>query len=184
MTELALNILDISNNSVRAGATEVKIEVSVCEKNDILSIAIEDNGCGMSPEFLERVSDPFATTRTSRKVGMGIPLFKMEALMTGGTFDIKSEEGKGTRVEAQFGLSHIDRPPLGDLGETMAVLIGSEPQMEFILTFTSAEGEYIFDTREIKGILEGVDITSSEIINFLKQMIDENISKLNGGRIL
>jgi len=184
MTELSLNVLDISNNSLRAGATRVEIEISADTKANTLKLRIADNGKGMSPEFLATVTDPFATTRTSRRVGMGLPLLKMEAIMTEGSFDIKSEVGKGTEVVAVFGLSHVDRPPLGDMADTMAVLIGSEFDTDYLFIFSVDGEEYRFDTLEIKEILDGVDIRSSEVIIYLTQMIRENLSNLNGGKIL
>ncbi len=184
MTELALNVLDITNNSLRAGATKVGIEICADTKADTLSIKITDNGKGMTPEFLQKVTDPFATTRTSRRVGMGLPLIKMEAIMTGGSFDITSKVGEGTTVTTVFGLSHIDRPPLGDIAETMAVLIGSESETDYVLVFSVDGEEYRFDTVEIKEVLDGVDIRSNEIILYLTQMIRENLSKLIGGKIL
>jgi len=184
MTELALNILDISNNSLRAGATEVIIEICADTKADILSIKITDNGKGMSLEFLKTVTDPFATTRKTRRVGMGLPLIKMEAEMAGGSFDITSEVGKGTSVTTVFGLTHVDRPPLGDVAETIAVLIGAPEETEYVLVYSVDGEEYRFDTKEIKEVLDGVDIRSTEIIVFLTQMIRENINKINGGKIL
>jgi len=184
MTELALNILDISNNSLRAGATEVKIQICVDTKADILVIEITDNGKGMSPEFLKTVTDPFATTRTTRRVGMGLPLIKMEAEMSGGSFEITSELNKGTSVRTAFGLSHIDRPPLGDVAQTIGVLIGSPFDTEYVLVYSVDGEEYRFETAQIKEVLDGVDIRSAEVIVFLTQMIREKLCNLNGGKIL
>ena len=119
MRELSLNILDIVENSVRAGATLIK--VSVIAKDGFLTIEIADDGKGMSEEFLRSVTDPFTTTRTTRKVGMGIPLFKMAAETANGSFDIKSKLGAGTTVTAKFEIDNVDRAPLGNLAETAAV---------------------------------------------------------------
>ena len=117
MKELSLHILDIAKNSVKAGASKIEITVSISESDDRLEIIISDNGCGMSKEFLARVRDPFTTTRTTRKAGLGIPLFEAAALQSGGDFDIESEEGVGTVVRAGFGYSNIDRAPLGSMSE-------------------------------------------------------------------
>lgn len=184
MVELSLNILDITYNSLRAGASEVKITVRADFNSDEMEIDIADNGCGMSREMVNSVSDPFTTTRTTRKVGMGIPLFKMYAEMCGGALQIDSTQGKGTVVKATMKISHIDRPPLGDLGQTMTTLIGAKPDTEFKLDFISDGNEYIFDTAEIKKTLEGVNIEEVEILSFLKEMINENIENIIGGKIL
>ena len=113
MPEIALNILDIAENSVRAEASLIEITVSAQLQEDTLTVVIADNGCGMTREEKESVLDPFYTTRTTRKVGLGVPFFKQAAESTGGSFRIDSEKGKGTAVTAVFGLSHIDRMPEG-----------------------------------------------------------------------
>ena len=115
MRELSLNVLDIAQNSISAGASEVEITVEEISSASKMTIIIKDNGCGMDEETVRNVMDPFYTTRTTRKVGMGVPLFKMAAESTGGSFDIVSELGVGTTVTAVFGLSNIDRMPLGDI---------------------------------------------------------------------
>lgn len=181
MEELALNILDVACNSVTAEATLIDIDVSVDTKSDKLSISVSDNGKGMSKEFLEKVTDPFATTRTTRKVGMGLPLFKMAALTADGEFAIDSETGVGTKTTASFKLSHIDRMPLGDLPSTVVTLIGAAKNADIVLKYAVDGREFVFDTREIKKVLDGVDITESEIIVWLKEMMKENIMLINGG---
>ena len=113
MPEIAMNILDVAENSVRAGASLIRITVDISRELDRLNIVIEDNGCGMTAEQVAHVTDPFFTTRTTRKVGLGVPFFKMAAESTGGSFSIESVPGQGTVVTAVFGLSHIDRMPLG-----------------------------------------------------------------------
>lgn len=115
MKEISLNILDVAQNSLRANATEINILVFFDTAADRLTVSIKDNGCGMSQEFVSRVLDPFTTTRTTRRVGLGLPLFRQSALEAGGDLSIESREGKGTEVAAWFRTSHIDRMPLGDL---------------------------------------------------------------------
>ena len=132
MLELSLNVLDIAQNSIAAGATRVLLSVQEDTANDRLTLTVADNGCGMTLQQLARVRDPFFTTRTTRKVGMGIPLFRMAAETAGGTFDIQSEKGNGTTVTAVFGLRHIDRMPLGDMAGTVATLIRLNPQVDFV----------------------------------------------------
>ena len=117
MRELALNVLDITENSLSAGAKLIQITLDIRFSADTFSITIEDDGCGMSEEMLARVTDPFTTTRTTRKVGMGLPLFRYSAESTGGSFSITSKEGEGTRVCAVYHIGHIDRIPLGDFAE-------------------------------------------------------------------
>ena len=131
MKELSLNLLDIVENSTRAGASLVTIRVIEEPEADRLTLYIEDDGSGMSPELLEAVQDPFTTTRTTRKVGLGIPFLKEGAEMTGGSLDLWSREGEGTRVTATYGYSHIDRPPLGDLAETVVTLVQCHDRTDF-----------------------------------------------------
>ena len=184
MEELALNILDIACNSVAANATKVRISVSADTSKDLLSISVKDNGRGMDKEFLPTVADPFATTRKTRKVGMGIPLFKAAAQVADGMFSIESEVGKGTETKATFKLSHIDRMPLGDLAATVVTLIGTAGEADIVFSYTVNTQNYVFDTGEIRKVLDGVDINSPEIIVYIKDMIDENITRINGGLIL
>lgn len=134
MRELSLNVMDIVQNSVRAGASLITVQVAESKKHDTLTITITDNGCGMSAEQVKSVIDPFFTTRTTRKVGLGVPLFKMEAEMTGGSFQIDSEEGKGTKVTAVFRPSHVDMIPLGDIASVIHLLITCNPELDFLFT--------------------------------------------------
>ncbi len=184
MRELSLHILDIAQNSVAAGAKSVEIGVTVDHGKDFLTITVRDDGCGMSPEFLAKVTDPFTTKRTTRKVGLGIPLFRQAAELAGGTFAIESQEGKGTLVTATFEISHIDRMPLGDLGDTLTALIGGSPKIRFCLRVTVDCEAFTFDTDEIVRTLDGVPIESYEILAYLKDYINENITNLTGGLTL
>lgn len=179
MRELSLNILDIAQNSVKAEAS--KVEIGILAENNLLTIYVSDNGKGMSKEFLASVTDPFTTTRTTRKVGMGIPLFKMAAESTGGSFSIESELGKGTTTTATFVIDSIDRMPLGNVAETVTSLIMTSPQIDFKLIYRVDDREFIFDTAEFKTLLEGIPIESAEIINYLKEYLDDNIKIVNGG---
>ena len=131
MPEISLNVLDVAENSTRAKASLVEISVAADTKADTLVIKIKDDGCGMTAEQLAHVEDPFFTTRTTRKVGLGVPFFKMAALAAGGDFSIESKPGAGTCVTAVFGLSHIDRMPLGDMTSTIHTLIIFHKDMDF-----------------------------------------------------
>jgi hypothetical protein len=184
MTELALHILDIANNSTRAKATEVKISVVADSERDLLKISVSDNGCGMDKQLLERVTDPFATTRTTRKVGLGIPLFKQAAESTNGTFNIESEVGVGTTTTATFTLSHIDRVPMGDLTATMTTLVGGAPETDFVLYYEVNGKSYEFNTSPIREIMEGIPLSEPEVLSYIGEMIAENIENINGGIII
>lgn len=179
MRELSLNILDIAENSFKAGANLV--EVSVVQEGNILSIAIDDDGCGMNSELLSRVTDPFTTTRTTRRVGMGIPLIKMQAELCGGKFSIWSEEGVGTKVKATFEIDNVDRPPLGDIADTVVSMIGNLGTAELVFYFKAFGSEFTLDTRAVKAELEGIEINTPEILIFLREMINENIKTKNRG---
>ena len=181
MRELALNILDIVENSVKAEAKNVLI--SVVAEDNLLTIVIKDDGKGMDEEFLKNVTDPFTTTRTTRKVGMGIPLFKMAAEMAGGEFHITSTKGVGTTVSATFVLDHIDRVPLGDLAETMVTLLNDDFPTDYLLKVSVDGNEYEFDTKELREQLDGVPVNEPEILLFVKDMINENITHIGGAKI-
>lgn len=176
MKELSLNILDIAKNSVTAGAT--LIEITVTEAPSRLTISVRDNGCGMTPEFVARVTDPFTTTRTTRKVGLGIPLLQMEAQMAGGNLTIESEVGKGTTTTAWFDPNNIDMPPLGDLVSSIVTLIQGSPDIDFLFTHSVGEGSYVLDTREIREIMGGISLAEPEILGWLTDFLTENESAL------
>lgn len=181
MKDLSLHLLDIIRNSTAAGARNIKIEISADTVEDQLRIIVEDDGNGMEKELLERVTDPFATTRTTRKIGMGIPLLKASAEMSSGELKIDSVKGKGTYLCATFKISHIDRPPLGDIADTMASIVAAEPEIEFILDINSDNGSFRFDTSEIKKKLDGVRINEIEVIYWIREFIEEGIKSIFGG---
>ena len=151
MKELSLHILDIAQNSISAGCT--RLELSLTEQDGQLTLVIGDNGRGMTPEFLSSVTDPFTTTRTTRKVGLGLPLLRMAAEQTGGSLAIESTVGVGTTVTARFCSGHIDCPPLGDMAGTVALLVQGAPEVDTIYTHTTSRGSFTFDTREIRAVL-------------------------------
>lgn len=152
MKELSLHILDVTQNSFTAGAKAV--DLSVTERCGMLTLVVADNGRGMSPEFLARVTDPFTTTRTTRKVGLGIPLLQLAAQQTGGSLNIQSTVGVGTTVTAVFCGDSIDLPPLGDMAVTVALLCQGMPgDVELTYTRMTEKGVFRFDTREMRAIL-------------------------------
>lgn len=170
-------MLDIAQNSVRAGAALIEIAVDEQPPEDRLTITIADNGCGMSPEQVASISDPFFTTRTTRKVGLGIPFLKMAAEMTGGKLSIESSIGRGTAVSAVFGLSHIDRMPLGDIAQTVCSLVQCNPDLDFVYTYRYGGKSFTADTRSFREVLEGVPLSNPEIIAFIGAFIRENTAE-------
>ena len=178
MRDLSEHIMDIIQNSVRANASLVELEIIEDVKVDVYKLIFKDNGCGMSADVLAKVEDPFFTSRTTRKVGLGISLLKQNAEQTGGYLNIRSEEGKGTDLEVVFSHSNIDRPVLGNLAETMMLLVGANPEMDFIYKHKTQEGEYVFDTKEVKEVLEEVALNDPNILIYLKEMINENVNTI------
>ncbi|HEY9125409.1 MAG TPA: ATP-binding protein [Bacteroidales bacterium] len=179
MEEIALHILDIVQNSIVACANLISIEVEEDYANDRLIIIIVDNGKGIEKHLLDKVADPFYTKRTTRKVGLGLSLLKQSAEMAGGSFSIESEINKGTTVKAIYQHSHIDRQPLGDIPQTISILVASNPDINFTYKHKINNNSYYFDTRQIKEVLEEVPITSPEVRVFIHQMLKQNIDMLN-----
>ena len=182
MTELSLHVLDVAENSTKANASLVTISVDIQTTNDKIIISIVDNGCGMTAEQVACVTDPFYTTRTTRKVGLGVPFFKMAAEATGGNFSIQSEPGVGTTVCAVFGLSHIDRMPLGDMNATIHQLIVMHPNCDFLYIYKYNDRQFTLDTREFKEILGDIPFDVPEVSTYLQQYLSENESEVNQGQ--
>lgn len=178
MNDLALHILDIVQNSIRANATFVKILVWENILRDLLTIEIADDGSGMSAEQIRKVFDPFFTSRTTRKVGMGLPLFKQSAEQCGGGVTIDSKIGEGTVVKATFQISNLDCPPMGELGNVIVLLASSNVNVRIIFEYRYNEESYIFDTMEIKEILGDVPLNNPKIISYLDEMVSNNIQNI------
>jgi hypothetical protein len=181
LTELSLHVLDIANNSIRAGADLIEIKIDIQKELDTLAIEIADNGCGMTAEQLNRVEDPFFTTRNTRKIGLGVPFFKMAAISTGGSFNISSAPKKGTTVTALFNLSHIDRMPLGDMNRTMLTLITLNTQIDFVYTYRYDNRQFTLDTRQFRQILNDVPLNNPEVSAYIKDFLDENQNETDYG---
>lgn len=183
MDELSLYVLDITMNSVRAGATE--IHITLTEDDEWLYFSVSDNGCGMTKEQLERLSDPFFTTRKTRKVGLGIPFLKMLAEMTGGYVKVTSvpknddPEKHGTTTEAKFGKNHIDFIPLGDMIETVKTLIQGAPRINFTYTHKMKNGEVRFSCAEIREVLGDIELSEPEILQWIGGYLAEQYDELN-----
>ncbi len=173
MKELSLHLLDIAQNSVSAGARHIDLSLEEDAQRDC-RLVIADDGRGMTPEFLAQVTDPFTTTRTTRKVGLGLPLLRLMAEQTGGRLEIESQVGVGTTVTALFRAGHIDCPPPGDLPSTVALLIQGAPQVEWTYRHTTPKGTFTLDTRELRNIL-GPDVPLSEpaVTQWVREYLQE-----------
>ena len=188
MKELSLNILDIVENSAKAGAS--LIEVSLIEADHILTMKVIDNGCGMTPDMLKRVTDPFCTTRTTRKVGLGIPLLKLAAEQTGGSVTIESRhqseypDNHGTSVTAVFHTDHIDFPPLGDIISTVSTMIQGHPDTDFLFIHKSRYGcDVSLDTREMREVLGDIPLSSPEVLEWVSENLREQYGSGDGGTV-
>lgn len=184
MRELSLNVMDIAQNSVTANSSQIMITVLNNIDDEVLTITIEDNGKGMTKEQVQSVIDPFFTTRTTRKVGLGVPLFKMAAEMTGGSLNIDSTVGVGTKLTATFNTSHIDMVPLGDINGTILPLVTGNTHIDFIYTYAklkdNAETSFELNTNEIKEVLgEDVSLDMPEIVVWLKDFLEENTIEID-----
>ena len=183
MPEISLNILDVAQNSVKAGAKLVTLECLIDTEADTLTVIIDDDGCGMTKEQVEAVTDPFYTTRTTRKVGLGVPFFKMAAESTGGSFDIVSEPGKGTKVTCVFILSSIDRMPLGDMVSTVHMLATQSGNMDLVYHYRVDRSEFTMDTRQFREVLgEDVSFLEPEVSEYIRDYLKENTSEVNNGQ--
>ena len=180
MKELSLNILDIAENSVKAGATLT--EITVEETADLTVLTIKDDGCGMTEEIVKSVTNPFYTTRTTRKVGMGIPLLKLAAEQTGGSLKIESRcerdypDNHGTAVRAEFHKNHIDMTPLGDVISSIVTLIQGHPDTDFLFKHILPDKTVLLDTRELKAVLGDVPLNSYEVIKWIEEYLKEQYS--------
>lgn len=178
MRDLSMHVLDIAQNSIKAGASLVTVTFLRDEKG-LLTFRVDDDGCGMSPDFLERVTDPFTTTRTTRKVGLGIPMLKQSAEMCGGTFGIESTVGAGTSIYASFDTQNIDCIPLGDICDSLLTLVVLNPEEpEFLFQTESAENTAVFDTRQIREVLGGIPLNEPDIIAWMKESIEEEFKPI------
>jgi hypothetical protein len=173
LRELSLHILDIMQNSIAAGASRVEVIVEADERTNSLSIRIADNGSGMEPEFAEKVLDPFVTTRTTRRVGLGLPLLAAAAELCGGSFRIETRPGEGTTIEASFVLDHVDRMPFGDIASTMINTIVAHPDISFMYRQSTNGREFVLDTDEIRAQLQDVPISEPSVVRWLREYMQQ-----------
>jgi len=169
MEDLSLHILDIVENSVAASANKIEIRISEDKKKDLLSVEIIDNGTGMDKETQQKALNPFYTTKTVRRFGFGLSLLSEAAKAANGHFSIQSEKGEGTKVKADFQYSHIDRKPLGDIGQTIITLVIGNPEIDLVYVHKKNSHEYSLDTRKIKPQLKDAPINSPAGIRMIKE---------------
>ena len=179
MRELSLHILDIAENSIAANAKDIEISIFEDTINDTIKIKIQDNGKGIDKEMLEIISDPFTTSRTTRKVGLGIPLLKAAAEEVNGSFKIDSLRNHGTALEVSLQRSHIDRMPLGDLPGTFLTLLVSNPDIHWIFMYMIDNENFLFDSAPIKKVLGDVSFTEPQILAHIREHIEQGIYQLN-----
>ncbi|MGI6152829.1 MAG: ATP-binding protein [Christensenellaceae bacterium] len=174
MREISLHIMDIAQNSITAGAALIEISLLISRKEDRIEVRIGDNGKGMDSEMVRNVTSPFTTTRTTRRVGLGIPLFMASAQASGGSFSITSKVGEGTRIVARYVLDNIDRMPIGDFAGTAHTLIVCNPDLDFVITVEIDGKRETLDTREVRGVLgEGVPLDLPDVSSWLKENLAE-----------
>ena len=173
MEDLSLHVLDIAENSIAAEAQHVEIRVLESQREDRLSIEISDDGCGMSADQVQKATDPFVTTRTTRRVGLGLSLFEQAAKRAGGEFKIASSSGAGTKVTGVFQYRHVDRQPLGDMDRTLLALVVGNPQTEFTYLHQTDDSQVSFNTGEIKAQLGDLPINSPQGISAVRKSLEK-----------
>jgi hypothetical protein len=179
LEDLSQHILDIAENSSGAGASFVTIEVSEDVRANVLAMTVEDNGCGMSPEFLAKVTDPFTTTRTARRVGMGLPFLKQSSEMCGGEFSISSERGKGTRTRATFARDSIDRPPLGDIPAAVMAIFMGHTEIDWTYRHIYNDKEFEITTLELVEALEDRELLNTVDVGlWIRGAVSEGLAEL------
>lgn len=179
MEDLSLHILDIVENSINAGATKIEIMLNEDTNQNILTLKIKDNGKGMDKETIEKVLDPFYTTKNVRRIGLGLPMLAQAAKEAEGAIDIKSKKGKGTTIIAKFVHNHIDRKPFGNMTETIINLIGSRGlDIDIIYQHCKNENCFIFDSIEIKKELQDIPINNPGVLSFLKKEIEKGLKEI------
>ena len=183
MRELADNIMDIAQNSISAGASLTEVHIRVSHPDDRITFVFKDDGCGMSEEMVQTVMEPFTTSRKTRKVGLGLPLLKQTAEMTGGEISITSAVGVGTEVTASFGLGHIDRPPMGDVAGAWFSLVVMNPETDFLFTYDYDGKAFTFDTRIIRETVAPLPLNQMEIADWIKDCLSTEINELHGGNL-
>jgi len=175
---ISLHILDIAENSIRAQARKIRISIQDDQAAGLLTIEIEDDGQGMDEKMLHRAVDPFTTTRSTRKVGLGLPLLAESARQSGGDLTIRSSPGQGTLVKVVFHHSSIDMKPLGDMINTLMTLVIGSPHIDFLYSHSKGDQNFSLDTAELKNQLEGTPLHDPDVIMMIRQYLQEGFEEL------
>ena len=170
-----MHLYDLMENSTAAHSTEVRLSIRDSLKDDLFHFTIEDNGCGMSPELLARATDPYTTSRTTRKVGLGLPLIKLNTERCDGATSISSTAGVGTRLEFHFRHSHIDRPPMGDLAGSLVLFLAAHPDLHFVISYTTDVDSFTLDTDDLRDALGAAAVSNIHVMTYLKEIINQNL---------
>ena len=178
MEDLSLHILDVVENSIKAKANRIEIRLREDASADRLTLEIADDGMGMDAETVNKVLDPFFSTKETRRIGLGLPLLAEAARAANGEFAIDSQPGKGTKVTATFQASHIDMKPLGDIAQTVVTLVMGHPDIDILYSHHFDRTHYSLDTKEIKAHLNGISIATPEVIRFIRDHINEGLENL------
>jgi hypothetical protein len=178
MQDLSLHILDIVENAIASKASHVAIRITEDPEQNQMVVEIEDNGEGIPPQLLEKVVDPFFTTRSTRKIGLGLSLLQQAAQACEGELQVQSLQGKGTLVRASFRYNHIDRKPLGDMASTMVTLMAGNPQMDFHYAHRKGGRTFVLDTLELKRELDDVPIHHPKVVQFVREEIHKGLREL------
>jgi len=181
LRDISLHITDIIQNSITAGAGNVKIEIRADKIRDSLTVAVMDDGCGMKEDFAQKAADPFTTGRSSRKVGLGIPFFKMSGEITGGSFSLSSREGEGTSIIVEYKISSIDRIPLGDVGDAIVTSILTNSSINFELFMDNGQESFYFSSRELSLQLKDIPLTHRDVLAWIRDYINENVVRIFQG---
>ena len=182
MKELSLHILDVAENSINAGATLVEIYIKEDHEKKLLSILIKDNGKGINKELLNKIDDPFFTTKENKKIGLGLPLLKDTCKKCEGSFLVESTPNKGTLIKATAKIDHIDLPPLGNMSATIIALILRSEDTDIVYIHKVNNSEFLLDTRLIKKQLEEIPINHPQVINYLKEQIEKGLKNIGAGK--
>lgn len=181
--EISLHILDIAQNSIKAGADFIQIRIQIQTQTERIRVEVKDNGRGMDEAQLFACADPFFTTRTTGRVGLGIPFLKQSAECTGGTFSVSSVEGRWTELVAEYHTDHIDCIPLGDINATIYALVIMNETLDFLFEYQVNERQFVLDTREMRGILGDIPFGNNEISSFIREFLNENKKETEQGII-
>ncbi len=179
---MALHILDLVTNSIEAGCSRVRIQVDEDSHADRLTITVEDNGRGMDKDLAGRVLDPFVTTRTTRRIGLGLPLLKAAAETCNGGLTIDTEKGRGTRVTARFQLSHVDRAPIGNVPRTIMVILGGNPGVRLRYEHSVDERRLVLDSKEIQDRLGSVPLSDPTVLTWVEGYLRKGLDEIGGAK--